>query len=146
MQTNNLAGFTLIELMIAVGIIGILSAIAIPSYTSYYTQSNRTDAKSSLLQLAQFLERNYTEAGSYNTDSTGTALASTPPISQSPQSGTALYTLTWSLTTSTYTLTAKPITGTVQAGDACGRFMLDNFGTKSISGGVNTTAASCWAN
>ncbi|WP_347986327.1 type IV pilin protein [Methylomonas sp. AM2-LC] len=146
MQIKTMAGFTLLELMIAIGIIGILTSIAIPSYTGYIAQSNRTDAKSSLLQLAQLLERNYTEAGYYNKDSTGTAFSASPPITNSPQSGTALYTLSWSLSYGTYTLTATPVTGTVQAKDSCGSFVLDNFGTKSIaSGGTNATASSCWA-
>ena len=144
MHTKSVKGFTLLELMIAVGIIGILTSIAIPSYTSYFAQSNRTDAKSSLLQLAQLLERNYTESGYYNQDANGNAL--TLPITQSPQSGTALYTISWSLAGVSYGIYATPVTNTTQAHDACGEFMLDNFGTKSISGGVNTNASTCWAN
>ena len=64
-QTKN-NGFTLVELMIAVGIVGILSAIAYPSYQNSILKSRRADAKSGLLQLTNFMERLYTETGCYN--------------------------------------------------------------------------------
>jgi len=61
------SGFTLLELLITVVLVGILAAIAIPSYSAYITRGQRTAAKAALEQAAQFLERNYTVYGNYST-------------------------------------------------------------------------------
>lgn len=60
-------GFTLIEVMITVAIIGIVSAIAYPSYTEYIRRGHRADARAGLLQAAQWMERAATATGSYPT-------------------------------------------------------------------------------
>lgn len=105
MKIHNGSGFTLIELMITVAIVGILASIALPSYDSYIKRANRLDAKSALLENAQFLERNYTENNKYNLTSSGADI--TLPITVSPASGTTLYTIildSGTLTATTYTL------------------------------------------
>ena len=63
-------GFSLIELMIIVAIIGVLTAIAFPSYNNYIMQSRRSDAVAMLLQVMQQQERYFTERLSYTTDLT----------------------------------------------------------------------------
>jgi prepilin-type N-terminal cleavage/methylation domain-containing protein len=60
------AGFTLIELMITVALVGILAAIAVPSYQNYVRQSNRAVAKSLLYENAQFMERFYSQNNQYD--------------------------------------------------------------------------------
>nr|CDQ37512.1 Serogroup C1 [Virgibacillus halodenitrificans] len=59
-------GFSLIELMIVLVIIGILAAIAIPSYTDYVRKAQRTDAQATLTQLAYWMERQYTQDNRYD--------------------------------------------------------------------------------
>ena len=56
-------GFTLVELLVAIMIVGILSAVAVSSYQDYTLRAQRADAKAVLLQLASLLERNYTASG-----------------------------------------------------------------------------------
>ena len=71
-QQSRTPGFTLIELMIVVVIIGVLASIAYPSYQKYTTSTRRTDAQSALLQLANQQERFFTECNYYATTLTGT--------------------------------------------------------------------------
>lgn len=130
-------GFTLIELLITVAIVGIIAAIAVPSYTGYIAKANRADAKSALLADAQYMERFYTENNSYSGTLSLPAMVS-PPAS----SGTALYNVTASASSSAYTLSATPISGGRMASDECGTLTLDNTGVKGAGGSV----ATCWNN
>jgi type IV pilus assembly protein PilE len=62
------AGFTLVELLIAVAIVGILAAVALPSFQEQIRRSQRAEGKTALLRAAQLLERNYTANNTYVTD------------------------------------------------------------------------------
>jgi type IV pilus assembly protein PilE len=143
-------GFTLIELMITVAIIGILAAIALPSYTEHIRKSRRTAAMSALAEAAQFMERNMTLYNCYNYSTasdcvgqSGTDVA-LPTTWASLPSGSAMYSVTLSASTATtYTLQAAPVTGTPQAGDACGSFRLTNTGARSVTS-TTMSAATCW--
>ncbi len=79
---RGLHGFTLIELMITVAIIGILSAIAYPSYSEYVKRTHRAEAQEILLENAQVLERNFTAVNRYDDNGSGAAPAL---IGQSPE-------------------------------------------------------------
>ncbi|WP_432471144.1 type IV pilin protein [Amphritea sp. HPY] len=120
------SGFSLIELMIAVAIVGILTAIAYPSYTSFIIDARRTDGQEALMGFANAMERFKTEnmtyvgagtAGAGNV-TTGAPAATTFPT-QAPLDGNdKFYNLTIvSAASLTYTLRATPIDGTSQADD-----------------------------
>ena len=69
-STGSKKGLTLIELLITIVIVGILAAVAIPSYTSYMVRARRADAKTALEQLRASQEMFRAERGSYSTDLT----------------------------------------------------------------------------
>ncbi|MFK4131641.1 type IV pilin protein [Pseudomonas luteola] len=133
-------GFTLIEVMVVVAIIGILAAIAYPSYTEHIRKTNRTAAQASLMELVQFMERNYTSTGMYfNSDGTAPAL----PFTTSPRDGNAVYNLELSsVTKSSFTLQAVPVAGKVMASDRCGTLTITNTGVRGQA--ATGTSTECW--
>lgn len=130
-MTRKFEGFTLIELMIAVAVIGILAAIAYPSYTSYVMKARRSDAKAGLLSL-QLAQEKYRANNPTYGDLTDIGLSASSP------DGHYTIGVTLANNDTTYTATAAP-TG-VQAGDKCGTFQITNAGVKSVTG----TATDCW--
>jgi type IV pilus assembly protein PilE len=137
---SDFLGFTLIELMITVAVIGILAAVALPSYLSYIQRGSRAEAREIMLEDAQFLERNYTESNRYDKDSAGNAVVL--PYTTSPKSGTVKYNISVAYGTApaqTFTLSAVPTGG--MAGDTCGTLTLDSQGTK---GATSADLDLCW--
>ena len=139
MQKNQ--GFTLIEVMIVVAIVGILAAIAMPSYNEYIRRGHRAEARAALLQGAQWMERAATATGTYpltasfpttlTTMQSGryTVAVASPPASAA--SGAA------------FTLTATPAGG--QVGDKCGSYTLTHSGVRgAASAASGALVTECW--
>lgn len=125
-------GFTLIEIMIVIAIIGIVITIAAPSYTEYLKKGRRAEVVSLLSEQAQILERFYTRNNVY-TGATGLS------------AGNDFYTLTPTLTDQTFVLTAARKSGTAMATDKCGDFTLTNTGVRSMNNATTgLTTKDCW--
>lgn len=134
-------GFTLIELMIVVVVVGILAAIAIPSYQEYVRRGYRAEARAGLLQAAQWMERAMTATGAYPSSA---ALAATS-MSAVPSATYAIAAIV-PVGAVTYTLTATA--QNAQVGDKCGDFTLGHDGLRGAKGKAANAAgydSSCWA-
>lgn len=117
---KSLAGITLIELMIVVVIVGILAAIAYPSYRSYTVKGNRKAAQSFMLSVASRQEQMMLDQRRYINAGTHTLIASNLRMSV-PDEVSRFYTISATAfnasTPPGYTVTAVPLAGTAQAGD-----------------------------
>jgi len=146
MNAQKMKGFTLIELMIVVAIIGIISAIAYPSYQASVTKTKRADAKTSLMNIATQFERCFTVNGQYNYTAGPPVKDCAPPLNATlntlatTTSDKGYYTIALSnLTATTFTLTATPV-----ATDAkCTTFVLNETGRRQYTPTTSTTL-DCW--
>ena len=134
----------MIELMIVVAVVGILSAIAYPSYTEYVRRGHRADARAGLLQAQQWLERAATATGVY---------PSTLPNALTWADDTSKrYTISLNKdgnkdTQAAFVLNATPKSPGPQASDKCGTYTLSNTGLRGANGktsGQTGYDTDCW--
>lgn len=142
-------GFGLIELMIAVAIVGILAAIAYPSYQDQVQRSRRGDAIASLMELAQAQERHMAVCGNYadRIDGVATCGDANEGLGRGTDSEEGFYTLAVSNAASgaTYTLTATH--QGPQVGDTrCKRLSLTHLGVRAAQDADDNAVAreTCW--
>ena len=130
-------GMTLLELMVAMAVAGILAAVAYPSYMESVRKGRRSEAQAVLLEASQFMERFATENLRYDRtlDKAAAALPST--LARAPKgSSTPHYTIELETTRDSYVLSAVPRGSMV--GDSCGTMTLSQTGVQGAS------KPTCW--
>lgn len=134
---NKVKGITFIELLIAVAIIGILASVAYPSYTDFVMRSNRTEAQSELLRIANLQEQYFIDQRTYTSDLTDLGLSDNPFINNDT-GGNYSFSATIGDDGTSFTLTATT-TGTFQNKDStCTTFTINEVGQKGAE------SDDCW--
>lgn len=148
-QHSKKRGFTLIELMVVVVIVGVISAIAFPSYVEYVRKSKRAEVRSALLENAQYMERFFTENSSYLKSPSGASPVLPNTVIPRGATGADInYNIAFgaapALSVSAYILEATP--ANTMAIDPCAGFTLNNLGQKGSKGtlGTGKTTEICW--
>jgi type IV pilus assembly protein PilE len=138
MKYRNRNGFTLMELMITVTIVGILSAIAVPTYNNQVLKSRRAEAKAQIMEIMQREEKYFTESNTYTSNLTVLGYTTNPVLTSNNYYSIAAAANGNGIADGVI-LTSTPQGN--QANDTdCGNFVLNSNGQKSTSGG----GATCW--
>lgn len=148
------AGFTLLELMITVVVLGTLAVIAYASYTDQILKAQRSVAKSALLDAATRQERYFFSNRTYTTTITNLGYAGAyfgKDGAPSASSTDAIYELSAVINDTTacdsatcFKLTATPVTGSLQAGDKCGNFTITSTNKRDVINSNGASASDCW--
>lgn len=138
MRIKNTKGFTLIEILIAVLIVGILAAVALPSYQAHIKKASRAAAETQLIQLASLQEKIFLNSTGYSAsltgNYTGTAAGGLGLATANSTDGKYVFTIAndAAVPPQTFTITATPVAGTTQAGD--GNLSIDQSGKQLWNG------------
>lgn len=135
-------GFTLIEVMIVIVIVGVLLAIAVPSYQNSMQKGRRSDARSALLDVANREEQYMLDRGTYTEDMQDLGFSEDPYISEDGHYSVDAVACATAAITRCFVLTATPVETSPQADDVrCTRFILGSDGSKTASG---SDRLNCW--
>ncbi len=137
MRHTKTRGFTLIEVMIVVVIISLLAGLALSSYGNYIRKARRADVKADMLQLAQLMERNYTESNDFSADAAGNPIN----LATFGITGGPFYNLSLARAATTYTISAAPV-GSQQKDVLCMTLTLNQAGVRTVSGSGGVV--DCW--
>lgn len=134
---RSMRGITLIELMIVIVVLGIIVAVAYPSYRDFAARAKRNEARSALLQIATNQERFYLNNNTYTNDLTQLGFQTTPVFTTETGSYNIQVTVA---NANTYTARASYLLGGNEAGN-CPTFLIDATGSKTSPDGAH---ADCW--
>jgi type IV pilus assembly protein PilE len=139
-------GFTLLELMIALAIVGILSAIALPGYSAVLMRAQRNEAKLALLEVVHAEERHYQLHLAYTDDFEPSLQAGGLGLDARSDTGNYLLSVTLRADGQGYIAIARPDPAHRQAGDRdCARITLDSSGRRGAADSAgNETTGRCW--
>jgi type IV pilus assembly protein PilE len=132
-------GFTLVELMVVIGIIAILAALVYPSYVREVVKTKRSTGAACLMEEAQFMERYYTTHMTYKAAALPGDMACATDLN-------GVYTFAVAAGAdedTTYTLTAVPQGRQAAKDSLCGTMTVDEKGAKSVSGSASS-ASECF--
>jgi type IV pilus assembly protein PilE len=136
MMLKKISGFSLLEVMIAVVIVGIIAAFAYPSYQNQIRKSRRSEAQIELEKIAMAQERFFSANNGYTSD-----LSQLPSYDANPvMTENGYYSISAAINGATLTLTATPVAGKGQDQDTCTQFTLDSTGKKDAT----PSKADCW--
>ncbi len=131
-KQQNSDGFTLVELLITVAIIGILASVAYPSYTDFVTRSNRSEGQRELLRYANLQEQVFVDSRSYASDMKGLGESTTTVTTESDN-----YIISVKSGSTATTFTLQAVAQSRQTSDSgCATLTIDQIGTK--------TPTACW--
>ena len=146
-------GFTLIELVVAIVIVGILAAIAIPAYSTYVAKAHRTDAKTALLDMASLEERFFSTNNNYSQTPSDLGYTGALPFPV----GSGYYNITVLTvvaavapsgtpngTPATYTITASAVGNQATADPSCATFTINSNGQQTATGTDPQASTDCW--
>ncbi len=139
-------GFSLLELMIVLAVIGVLAMYALPAYRAHIAKAHRLDATAALMRAVQFVE----SARLAQTASSADLIRLAAGLDRAPSSGAAVYALTLmseSATNGGYSIEAAPVASGPMQDDACGTFIVEATGARSNRASATLDAAhsaACW--
>jgi type IV pilus assembly protein PilE len=131
-------GFTLIELMIVVGIMALLASLAMYNYNRYGFRARRAEGRELAMRIAAAEERYFTNFNAYTDDFAKLKLTG----GDKSDNGYYLATINVPAGNLTFTVTATPQAG--QAKDQCNALTVNNTGFKSVVSPSNTSNGACW--